>query len=163
MKKMIAEVYKRPSNSLGIGFYCLEDDGTPVYAITETLLDLIEQSTPRHDRELEELVLQAEAGKYISPNLALPDFGANETNIWLTPPMAKPGCVCISNEDTVYARYDEEEDEPPQKGEGPQQFTYEQFKAALAYWRQFRQKVDREGRENLVGKRFEAVFPEAAR
>ena len=152
MKKIIAGIFRHPNNRLYTTFYCNEADGSVNRAITDTLLDLIEQSSPDYDDELEALVLQAEAGQYVSPNLDLPDWGANETNIWLVPPMAKPGYVCISNEYTDFSSDD---------GGEPQQFTYAQFKAALAHWREFMRQVEREGKEKLVGKRFEAVLPDA--
>ena len=40
------------------------------------------------------------------------------------------------------------------------QFTYEQFRAALKHWREFRELMAREGKDKLVGRRFEAIFPE---
>jgi len=151
MKKIIAGLFELSNRSLVYQYYCTEEDSSVDRAITDTLLDLIEQSSPDYDGELEELVLQAEAGQYVSPNPRLPDWGANETNIWLVPPMAKPGCVCITNEYTDFSRDD---------GGEPQQFTYAQFKAALAHWREFMRHVEREGKEKLVGKRFEAVLPD---
>jgi hypothetical protein len=65
--------------------------------------------------------------------------------------MAQPGHICISNENT---------NEYSTEGGQPQQFTYEQFRAALKHWREFREMMEREGKENLVGRRYEAVFPE---
>jgi len=76
-------------------------------------MDLIDLSHPNED-ELEGFVLQAEAGQYVSPNLDLPDWGVNDVNIWLVAPMAKPGCVCITNENTDFSSDD---------GGEPQQFT----------------------------------------
>jgi len=151
MKKIIAEIFKRPNDWLSIMFYCVGKDGQVDQPVSRTLMDLIELSHPTED-ELEGFVLQAEAGQYVSPNLKLPDWGVNDVNIWLAAPMAKPGCVCITNENTDFSSDD---------GGEPQQFTYAQFKAALAHWREFMRQIEREGKEKLVGKRFEAVLPDA--
>lgn len=42
----------------------------------------------------------------------------------------------------------------------PQQFTYAQLPAALKHWREFRTVVERDGKDKLVGRRFEADFPD---
>jgi hypothetical protein len=81
----------------------------------------------------------------------MPDWGVNDTNIWLVAPMAQPGHVCIANENS--GEFSTEE------GGQPQQFTYEQFHAALSHWREFQKMLAREGKENLVGRRYEAVLP----
>jgi hypothetical protein len=150
MKKIIAEIIERPNKFLSTMLYCVGEGGQVDRAVTETLLDLIEQSYP-HENELESLVTLAESGNYVSPNLSLPDWGVNDTNIWLAPPMAKPGHVCIANENTG--------DFSTEDGGAPQQFTYEQFRAALRHWREFVCLVKREGKQNLVGMRYEAAFP----
>src|SRR5450830_510301 len=98
------------------------------------------------------LYAQAEAGRYVSPNPSIPDWGVNDINIWLLAPMAQPAHVCITNENTEYSS-DEEYGKP-------QQFTYEQFRAALKHWREFQKLIAREGKEKLVGQRFEVAFPE---
>lgn len=73
-------------------------------------------------------------------------------NLWSRPPLAKPGHICISNENTdVYST---------NEGGEPQRFTYAQFRAALKHWREFSDLIAREGRERLVGQRHEAEFPE---
>ncbi len=128
--------------------YCIGEDGQVDRAITETLLDLIEQSSP-HEDELDSLVMLAESGRYVSPNLSLPDWGVNDTNIWLVPPMAKPGHVCIANENSGDFSTD---------GGVPQQFSYEQFRVALKHWREFMSLVAKEGKQNLVGRRHETVL-----
>lgn len=67
--------------------------------------------------------------------------------------MAKLGHICISSE---YAdKYSTDE------GGCPQQFTYEQFRAALRHRRDFQELAVREGKESLVGRHYEATFPEA--
>lgn len=94
----------------------------------------------------------AEVGTYVSPDPSLPDWSVNDKNVWLVPPMAEPGHVCISNENAG--------DFSVSDGGQAQQFTYEQFRAALKHWREFRDLMAREGKDKLVGRRCEAVFPE---
>ena len=88
MKQIIAEVVKRTNDWMSTMLYCVGENGEVDKAVTDTLLDLIEQSFP-HEDQLESLVALAEAGRYVSPNPALPDWGVNDTNIWLAAPMAK--------------------------------------------------------------------------
>ena len=151
MKTLIAEVLKRPNGSLHSVLYCIGDDGRPDEAIANTLLEFVELSYPSA-AEIERLVALSEAGTYAPEAPALAAWGVNEVDLWLLPPMAKPGHICISNENT--SEYSTEE------GGHPQQFTYAQFRAALKHWRAFRELIAREGKEKLVGRRYEAVFPE---
>lgn len=150
MKRIIAEVFEKPNGWVSTTLYCIGEDGQVDRAITDTLLELIEQSYPNED-ELENWVTLAELGTYVSPNLSLPDWGVNDTNIWLVPPMAKPGHICIANENTG--------DFSTDPGGVPQQFTYEQFRVALKHWREFVNLIKREGKQNLVGRRHETAFP----
>lgn len=150
MKKMIADVSSPPA--CRTRFYCLSADGQLDQAVSHTLLQLIVEAYAPSDAELEALVAQAEAGRYVPRDPSLPDWGVNDKNVWLVAPMAKPGHICISNENTdVYST---------EEGGEPQQFTYAQFRAALKHWREFSDLVAREGRERLVGQRHEAEFPE---
>lgn len=151
MKRLIAEVLKRPDGSSHAVLYCVGDDGQPDQAIANTLLEFLELSYPSA-AEIERLVVLAEAGTYFPKNSAWADWGVNEVDLWLLPPMAKPGHICISNENTD--EYSTEE------GGQPQQFTYEQFRAALKHWRAFRELMAREGKDKLIGQRYEAVFPQ---
>lgn len=151
MKRLIAEVLKRPDGSLHSVLYCVGDDGRPDQAIANTLLEFLELSYPSA-AEIERLVALAEAGSHVPKNPAWADWGVNEVDLWLLPPMAEPGHICISNENM--GEYSTEE------GGSPQQFTYEQFRAALKHWREFRELISREGMDKLIGRRYEAVFPE---
>lgn len=145
MKRIIGEIFKRPNGWLSTMFYCIGESGEVDRAITDTLLELIEQSCP-HEDELEKLVELAETGCYVSPDPTLPDWGANDINIWLVPPMAKPGCVCISNENAGDFAAD---------GGEPQQFAYSEFRLALKHWREFKELIVKEGKEKLVGQQYE--------
>lgn len=147
--KIIAEVFALPSGSLLPQLYSVHEDGNVDHSVSDTLLDLIQQSYP-HEDQLEALVRQAEEGRYQSPDASLPDWGVNDTNIWLVAPMARPGHVCIANENSEAFSAEEGE---------PQQFTYHQFHAALKHWREFKQLMASEGKERLIGKRFELNLP----
>lgn len=152
MQKLIAEIGVLKGGMLHSMFYCHSADGQPNFAVTHTLLSLIEESMPPSDAALEALVAEAQAGRYIPRDPSLPDWGVNDKNLWLVPPMAESGHICISNENTG--------DYSTEEGGQPQQFTYEQFRVALKHWREFRELMAREGKVNLVGRRYEAVFPE---
>lgn len=150
MKQLIAEIHRSSDGVLHCLGYCVDENTKLDVAVTHTLLELIRESVP-DDQVLESLVAQAAAGRYTSPNPSLPDWGVNDINIWLAPPMAQPGHLCVTNENTEYSS-DEAHGQP-------QQFTFEQFRAALSHWRQFQALVTREGKENLLGRRVEAEFP----
>lgn len=152
MKKLIADISKRPDGGLRSRFYCQDIDGQLDRAVSHTLLLLIAESAPPSDAGLKALVAEAEAGRYIPKDPSLPDWSVNDKNVWLVEPMVDPGHLCISNENT--------EEYSTEEGGQPQQFTYEQFRAALKHWREFQKLIAREGKEKLVGQRFEAVFPE---
>jgi len=151
MKRLIAEVLKRPDGSSHAVLYCVGEDGRPDHAVGNTLLEFLELSYPSAG-EIEQLLVLAESGGYVPKNPEWADWGVNDVDLWLRPPMAEPGHICISNENT--GEYSTAE------GGQPQQFTYEQFRAALKHWREFRELMAREGKESLVGRRYEAVFPE---
>lgn len=120
-------------------------------ALTQTLLTFIMLSTPSH-KDIERLLESMEAGQYHPKHPEWADWGVNDVDLWLRPPMAKPGHVCIANANTD--AYSTEE------GGQPQHFTYGQFRAALRHWREFIAIVARDGQNRLVGQRLEADFPE---
>lgn len=151
MKRIIAEVHASHDGVLHSLLYCISDNGEVDRSVTETLLHFVEMSYPS-ENQIEQLMALAESGGYAPKNPEWADWGVNDINIWLLAPMAQPGHVCITNENTDY-NSDEEHG-------NPQQFTYEQFRAALKHWREFRELMAREGKENLIGRRYEAVFPD---
>jgi hypothetical protein len=151
MKNLIARVEVLSNGIVSMGMGCFDNEENLDVATTSTLLDLIEQSIP-DDRALEALVAQAEAGRYVSPNPAMPDWGVNDINIWLVAPMAQPGHVCVTNENTEYSSDDDHGN--------PQQFTYKQFHAALKHWREFQALITQQGKDKLVGQRYAAKFPD---
>lgn len=148
MRRLVAEVSARTETPV---FYCLNEVDELDRSVSWTLLDLLAESWPPDDDQLETLVAEAEAGRYVPRDPSLPDWGVNDKNVWLVAPIARLGHICIANENTD--EYSTEE------GGQPQQFTYGQFRAALKHWREFRELMAREGKENLVGRRYEAVFP----
>ena len=149
MRRLVAEFSARAEIPV---FYCLNEVDELDRSVSWTLLDLLAESWPPDDDRLEALISRAELGGYVPDDPSLPDWGVNDKNVWLIAPMAEPGHICISNENT--GEYSTAE------GGQPQQFTYEQFRAALKHWREFRELMAREGKESLVGRRYEAVFPE---
>src|SRR5687768_2719884 len=100
MKKLIADVSKKPDGRLRTRFYCQSAGGQLDEAVSHTLLLLITESLHTSDAELEALVSEAEAGCYVSRDPSLPDWSVNDKNVWLGSPMAEPGHICISNENT---------------------------------------------------------------
>ncbi|MDT0140823.1 hypothetical protein [Acidovorax sp. PRC11] len=150
MKRLIAEVLKRPDGSTHAVLYCLGEDGRPDQAIGNTLLEFVELSYPSVT-EIEQLVTLAENCGYVANNPDWADWGINDVDLWLRPPLATPGHICISNENT--SQFSAE-------GGQPQQFTYGQFRTALKHWQEFRELMVQEGRESLVGRRYETLFPE---
>jgi hypothetical protein len=152
MKLMLAEFFRFSNGRPVPEFYCSRVDATVDQGVTETLFALIQEQPVDISEKLQALVAEAEAGRYTPKNPDLPDWSINNKDVWLTPPMAKPGHIAISNEYT--------EDFSVWEGGEAQQFTYAQFRAALKHWREFLALVEKEGKENWVGRRYEAEFPE---
>ncbi|WP_343638228.1 hypothetical protein [Roseateles sp.] len=145
--KIIAEVFKLPSGSPIPQFYGLRDDGSIDRAVTDTLLDLISESRPEELQKLDALLTLAQSGSYRPPNAELPDWSANDKNIWLTAPRANIGVIVVSNENIPELA----------SGDGqPKQFSISEAKGAIHHWLQFLQKLSSSGAGNLIGQRFEA-------
>lgn len=111
--------------------------------MTETLLDLVSESSAKALAQLEALVELSERGEYKPSNPDLPDWSINEKYVWLRPPMASAGFICISNE--YSGEYSHSEGQP-------QHFTYHQFHDAVRHWRKFLEVLKERGGESLVGK-----------
>lgn len=146
MRRLIAEVRIMPWGAYKPVFYCVDSRGEIDEAVSSTLLDLIEAASTNYD-ELSALIETAETGLYISPNLALPDWGVDGIHMWLTEPIAKPGCLCITNENSSFSM-----------DSYPQQFTFRQFKLALSHWRNFVGFKNSQRKSTLVGYRAIAAF-----
>lgn len=152
MNKMVSTISRFSSGKLFPIFYCIDDSGEVIRALTQTLFQFIEEHATRDYSALEALINTSEAGAYTPADPDLPDWSVNDKNVWLTPPMALPGHIAISNE---YSG-----DYAVTEGGEAQQFTYTQFRAALKHWREFLALVERDGKEHWVGRRYEARFPD---
>lgn len=145
MKRLVAEVTKLPSGSLLSQFYCVDESGID-RSVTETLLDLISESSAKALAELEALVELSERGGYKPSNPDLPDWSINEKYVWFHPPMAEAGFICISNE--YSGEYSHSEGRA-------RYFTYHQFHDAVRHWRKFLEIVKERGSESLLGQSIE--------
>ena len=151
MKILVADIAAEPGRLLRSRFYCLNANGNSDIAITQTLLDFVEGLHDLWPRMEEAIALQ-QSGQYTTDHPDSSDFSINDIELWLRPPMAQPGHVCISTDYTE--AYSVEHGQP-------QQFTYEQFRAAMTHWHAFQERITKEGKESMVGQRFEAPWPEA--
>lgn len=151
MKKLIADIYRKPDGRMRRRYYCRGADGELDFSVGDTLLILLSQSNRESSAELGSLVSVAEAGEYVPDDPSLPDWGVNDKNVWLVPPMAEPGHICIANEYSDKYFSDE--------GGRPQQFTYAQFRIALDHWNQFESLLDDIGLAP-EGRCYECDFPD---
>ncbi len=154
---MNAGVFELKGGALTTSFCCQQENGETDDATTQTLMDFIQQTDDLLP-QVEALMKRHQAGEY-QPEPKYEnscDWGVNQTLLWLRPPTAKLGQLAITNEWTIYNGEDGDYGPPNQ-----QHFTYEQFWAAMKHWQAFREIVAQKGKENLVGQRFEAPWPEA--
>lgn len=151
MKKIVAEVMLLKNKSLYPRLYCVREDGTEDEAVSLTLCDVVWELNGNPILELERLVDDACMERYIPVNPDLPDMSINDKLIWVRPPFAALGKICISNENIPEFSVD---------GGSPQCFTLEQFKLAARLVSNFELEIAKQGRENLIGQRFEVNFPE---
>jgi hypothetical protein len=146
--KIVAEVVKLSNGVLLPRLYCVGQHGEEESATTDTLLQLVADSSPRATADLTELLNKAEAGTYQPSNPDLPDWGVDDKSVWVVPPMARKGTVRISNEniESYSAEYGQ-----------PQEFSIPQVRAAFEHWARFQAVLAERGKENLVGVKFEAT------
>ena len=147
--KIVAEIFKYPSGSLVPELYCLSESGEVVRAVTDTLLDLIAESLPSELVKFEELLQAVESGGLARDSSSLPDWSSNDKCVWICEPQAGLGYVVISNENIPdYSM-----------GEGePQRFDLHQVRAAIRHWRQFTKMIQSNGKDNLLGEKFEEII-----
>ncbi|RZK99188.1 MAG: hypothetical protein EOP36_20050 [Rubrivivax sp.] len=150
MKKIFAEVVKLSNNSLYPRVYCVDQHGVEDEAICATLCDLVWESNGSPLVGLEALIVKASTGQYSPEKPELPDFSINDKMVWVRPPFALEGKICISNENIL--EYSANEG-------SPQSFTKNQFKAVSKLVSQFSLELVAKGRENLLGQRFEIDLP----
>lgn len=152
MKKIIAEVRLLSNKSLYPMVYCIGHDGVEDEAVSQTLCDALWELSGEPILELERLIEDVSSGRYVPGNSDLPDMSINEKLIWVRPPFAVPGRIYISNENVPEFSIEEG---------APQCFTSDQFKVVAVLVSNFSTEIAKQGRENLVGRRFEVNFPEA--
>ena len=149
MKKLIAEIFELPNGSLLPQLYCIDEDGQVSRSITDTLLDTIAELSPKAATELDSFLAVVESGRYEPQELSLPDWSINEKLIWVTPPRARRGYLVITNENIPEYSLDDGQ---------PQEFSMQQFRSAMAHWKNFQKLVQKKGKESLVGEKFEVDF-----
>lgn len=149
MMKIITEVFKMPKGSLIPLLYAVREDAQVDRAVTDTLCDFVSHLFSPADTEFEELLTKVGAGKYVPDNPSLADFGVNDINVWLVAPRAQEGGICISNENIFDYSVDGQ----------PQQFSIQEFRAALEHWKNFQKIIREKGAESIVGEKFEALIP----
>lgn len=151
MKKIVAEVMSLSNKSLYPRIYCVSDDGQEDQAVSLTLCDTVWELNGEPIRELERIAKNALEGRYVPDDINLPDFSINDKFIWIRPPFALVGQVCISNENVPELSVDTG---------APQSFTMSQFKVVADLASSFLAEITHQGRERLVGCKFEVDFPE---
>lgn len=110
-----------------------------------TLLDFVSELPPDDD-EFEFLLSQVEAGEYLPEGNALADWSENDKLVWLRPPEAESGQLCISNENVP---------EYSLEFGRPQRFTIKSFRTLRSHWRNFLRSVHAEGKEKWLGRKLE--------
>jgi len=151
MKKIIAEVVELPNGWVKPALYCLDEDGEVSSAITNTVLDVISESGHRALQELNELIRFFESGGYAPRNPALPDWSVNDKNIWLVPPRAASGNICVSNENI--SDYSEDDGIP-------QQFPINLFRVVIDHWNCFQGLIKEQGLVGMKWKKYEIEIPD---
>lgn len=151
MKKIVAEVISLSNRSLYPRIYCIGDDGHEEQAVSLTLCDAVWELNGPPILELEEIARRAVEGQYVPENVDLPDFSINDKLIWVRPPFAELGQVCISNENVPEFSIDEGT---------PQCFSMNQVRLVANLASKFSSEIASRGRENLLGRRFELDFVE---
>jgi hypothetical protein len=147
--RIVAEVVKLSNGMLLPRLYCIGEHGAEECSVTDTLLLLVSESSPRATADLSELLTEAEAGTYKPADPDLPDWGLNDKNVWVVPPMTNKGTVRISNEHIE--PYSDEYGEP-------QEFSIQQVRAVIQHWARFQAILAEKGKENLVGVKLETTI-----
>jgi len=150
MKKIVAEIVLLPNRCLYPRFYCVGQDGFEDEAVSTTLCDTIWELNGEPVAELEKLMKDALDGIYIPNRPELPDMSINGKLIWVRPPFAMLGQVCISNENVPEFSVDEG---------APQCFTLSQVQVVAKLASDFLCEIASKGRENILGSRFVADLP----
>ncbi|WP_434778856.1 hypothetical protein [Neisseria sp. Ec49-e6-T10] len=138
-----------------LALLCFLKNGELDQATCRTLLDFImEHSTSeKEDASFEELLQKVERGEYQPQDPRFADWDMNAKQIWLCPPVALPGHMAITNEYTEYSI-------DPDSSEEPQQFTFNQYRTVLKFWRECQQMIEGKDLSTIEDFRREMPFPE---
>ncbi|WP_434777206.1 hypothetical protein [Neisseria sp. Ec49-e6-T10] len=151
-KTLVFRIAKIAEKSYLPRLSCIENNDYN-QVIGRTLLDFITQQRPKADIEFEELLQQAEQGTYQPEDPRFGDWGINVNEIWLCPPVAQKGCMAITNENTEYSI-------DPDSGGEPQQFTFNQYRTVLKFWRECLQMIEGKDLSTIEDFRREMSLPE---
>lgn len=144
--KIVAKITSLSNGQNFPQLLAFEESGEISECMTMTILDLIAELHSPADAVLEELLLAAKDGRYNPNNADLADFSVNDKLVWLHPPKAKEGDVCISNENFP--------DCSMEWGE-PQCFKIDVFFLIQARWRDFLRQVADASEENRLEMKIE--------
>lgn len=150
MKKVVAEVILLSNKSFYPRIYCIDQYGVEDDAVSMTLCEAVWELNGDPIAELEKLIKEAFVGIYSPNKPELPDMSINDKLIWVRPPFAVLGQVCISNENVPEFSVDEG---------APQCFTLSQVQVVAKLASDFLCEIANKGRENLFGSRFVADLP----
>jgi hypothetical protein len=143
--KIVAQVFRMPNGLLRPQLYAVNSKGKIDRGSSETLLEFISELGSPIGHEFESLLSQAESSTYIPKNPDLPDWSVNDKNVWVRPPRAMQGKLCISNENI--AAYSSDEGIP-------QQFTISQYRNASVHWKTFQKYIKEKELSKIVGEQF---------
>ncbi|WP_434777364.1 hypothetical protein [Neisseria sp. Ec49-e6-T10] len=150
-KKLIISVQsylnKQPTLHLS---YLNEQDVNNTLAVNHTLIRFITQQLPEYDQDFERLLQLTESKQYVPEHPHIPTWGLNGTYVWLQQPQALFGHIGIENEHTQYCQ---------NKEKGIQQFTFEQYRTTLNFWRTHEEMVQSQNLSTLSNLTKEIIFP----
>lgn len=151
MKKLVAEVMPLPNGSLYPRIYCIGPDGVEDARVSLTLCDAAWELGAGSSTALQALVDEVAGGAQAPEVADLAHMSVNDKLIWIVPPWAPLGGICVSNENVPELSSDEGT---------PQRFTLQQLRLAVALASGLAADIARKGRENLAGHRVEIDFPD---
>lgn len=143
--KIVADLLLLPSGTSIPRLYALNDNGSFNGEMTDTLLDFISELPPA-DVEFENLLARVESGEYVSKDPNFADWSENDKYVWLFSPYSSEGELCVSNENIPIYSVDEGQ---------PQRFSIETFKVVRRHWKDFLSRVNQDGPESWLGRRYE--------
>ncbi len=118
-------------------YWCTDGSGKPSHSVGETLLAFLSTTKGELLDEFEKDVLQGRA-KVVN-QIHQPDWNINDICVWIDREPARPGWVCIANENTEYSSEDGQ----------MQQFTLSQVLQAIRFWKKFLIQLEEKGPEEM--------------